>query len=221
MRAALLLPLLLAAGPSPAELAPGPVELTGAIDALEARLERAEAIGQAMSRVHNAVADHGLRLGTPSCDAPVVSIAARSVPLGVALRDAAQSARAQAERVRRVAAAPTAAPVAEGPLAQTLAEDLARVASLEAQYAELSAWQASFLNPILRKCKPALRPDEGLPGAPSEGAVAVLAVGGRWVCPMEVPAEGVMVAPEGKACVADPGCACQPAPVWPAAVLGP
>lgn len=220
MRLVLLLPLLLAAGPSPAELAPGPVELSEALKSLDERLDQAEAIGQALARVHNEVADKGLRSGTPACDAPVVAVAARSVPLGLALRDATQSARAQATRLSRIAEAPTAAPVAEGPLAEPIAADLARVEVLEKRWAEVSAWQASYLNPLLRKCKPALTPGEGL-GEATQGAVAVLAVGGRRVCPMDLPAEGVVLAPEGKACVGDAGCDCKPLAVLPAAVLGP
>ena len=104
-----LLALLFAV--SPALLAPGPQELAEATSVLRRHLVEADAIARAEARIHNGLAG-SLALGQPLCGDDVSrSLLARSQAFGQAYRDAVQTARADAGRLRRLLAEPTLEPI--------------------------------------------------------------------------------------------------------------
>jgi hypothetical protein len=230
------LALLLGAGGAaalePGLLAPDPGTLAAHRARLEERLGRADAVGEAVARVHNRLAERQARgKAAPCADGEGRSLVARARALGLALREEVQAARAQAARVKRLAEAPTVRPL-------LTTEERARLAALDARsgeqvrlYGELSAWHAAHVPPAER-CAVQLAPAPGLsltaPGAPAaeargERPVAVLGVGGGHLCPGAVPADGrVAVLPGGRGCyAADAACGCAPVPLLPGAVLGP
>lgn len=225
MRALLSLVALLAA--DPARLAPSPADLDAAFGELESRLVEAEALADATARLQNAWVESGAP-GRPPCSDPAdAALVARAAAFGREWQAAAQAARASGDRLRPLLEAPTLAPLLE-PVARARAEGLlARVDLDVARYAEASAWQGRYLTPASARCPAPLAPAAGLArsepdlpgGAP---AVALAAVGGGRICPMDLPADGrVVVSPTGRACLGVSGCGCEPVLVLPGAVLGP
>lgn len=226
---------LVAAGGAPAAamepwaLAPGPPEFRAAADELEQRVADAEAAGRTISRLHNAWVERSpLAAEDPCQDRLASSIAARSRAFGDGYRDLLQAARVQVARVAALAAAPTVAAIVDGRTAARLDALSARIDRHERAYAEMVAWQYLYVAPFDRTCDPELSPAEGLPGrAPVASddpfvAVAIIGVGGGTVCPAFAPADGrVVIARDGRACLGDLACACEPLPVLPGAVLGP
>jgi len=216
-----LLALLLLAF-DPALLAPGPGELRAQTARLEAQLAEADAVGVAEARIHNRLAEGPLRQGRAAlCEGEENrSLLARSRLFGAAYRDRVQSARASADRLRRMLAEPTLEPVLV-PEERARAEALlARVEEHARRYGEMAAWQARHLEPALSRCRPALAPAPGLAG-PRGAGTAVAGVGGGLVCPGNHPADGsVVVLPEPLACWDEASCRCAPMPVTPGAVLG-
>jgi hypothetical protein len=217
--------------PSPASraLAPGQPDYLHHRRALAERLAEADAVGVALTRVHNSLG--GLLsagLAKPCESERARSLAARTRPLGAAYRDAAQSARAEAARVRTLLQAPTLAPLLQDEDRNAAEGLLQRSAAHARRYLELHAWQERFVEPFLRQCDAKLVPAEGLPGAGptgpgnEEGPVAVLGLGGGRICPGNYVADGrVLILLSPKACYGGPTCTCEPRPVLPGAVLGP
>lgn len=211
----------------PAALAPGAPEFEAATARLDARLSAARAIGLATSLAQAAFT----QLPAGDCaDAARLELGWRAERLGAAWREATQAAVAEADRVRRIRAAPTFSPLLSPARAAAVdatqaAVDLQRAAVLEA-----GAWQATFARPALAACPaPALAPREGF-GPVAIAArgdpklpVAVLAMGDGYVCPPGVRAEeAVVLLDAGEACwSASVTCGCAPRPVLPGAVLGP
>ena len=207
------------AGLEPSDLlAPGPKELDDALTELEARLDRADAAATALIRTHNAL---GEALASAqerlACDAPALRYVARTVPLGHGYRDRVQAARAQGDRVAAIAAAPTVLSLATGPVKTRTSMATSRLSAHERGYAELDAWQVRYVLPLLRRCQPALAPDEGL-GDTASGWVAFVAIVPGRICPGGEVATGFAVV-QGPACMSLTSCACTPLPVAPGAVL--
>lgn len=221
--------VLLAAPLGPAALAPGPQELRDAGQAMEQRLDAADAIGVALSRVHGRWAERELAAprADPCADPDAVSLAARARALGRGYRDAVQSARVGLERLERLWAAPTIVPLLDPNArdAATVVRD--RVARHVESYLEAASWQGLYVEPRVRACAVTLTPVAGLswagPTATDEelGSVAIIGIGGGTVCPTQDPADGRVVVVNGAACYGDAGCRCAPEPVLPGAVLGP
>lgn len=210
-------------------IAPGPVELSSATGQLDERLARASAIALAMGRFH---ATWGELLATggkpdPCADPAMGSLVARSRAFGAAYRDAIQDARAASDRLAYLHAAVTVAPLLDESDRVAFSRAQAEVAHDVAVYLELSAWQIRFVEPYARGCEVALGQAEGLawtgPVATTDPrAVAVLGLGGGYVCPGAAPADGRVVVVDGVACIAgDTACGCVPLPVLPGAVLTP
>ena len=206
MRAALADPAML--------LAPTPAELVSAEAELKARVLDAEAIGRAASRLQNAT----VHLEDP-CEGGFMT---RSLAFARAWRDAAQRARAQAQRTDMIAKARTVEPLmTEARLGQIQA--LASRAENQAR-----AWlEYDRLTDRSRvKCSEDLRPGPGLapPNPVAKGEedapVAVWVLSGR-LCPGARDRQGVAVV-RGPVCMdLDPACSCEPQPVMPGAVLTP
>lgn len=230
MRPVVLL-LALFAGPAAADapdLAPGVQELLGAESRLDALLDTAQATGRATGRLQAA----WTRLPkpkTPCADAERVALGWRIERFGSAWREASQAARAQADRVRRIRAAPTVAPLVDARWTARLDAQLAEADAAGLGLLEASAWEASFVRPTLAACPAAtLVNTPGIPmletpvrGEP-EAYVAILALGDGWVCPGAARAEEAVVLVPGRACwSASPTCGCTPETVDPGAVLGP
>jgi hypothetical protein len=217
--------------PSPAArgLAPGQPDFLQHKRALTEKLAQADALGVALMRIQNAIG--GILSSAPQkpCESEQArSLAARTRPLGAAYRDAAQSARAEAARVRSLMQAPTLAPLLQEEDRNATESLLQRSGAHSHQYLESAAWQERFVEPLLRQCQVKLVPAEGLPGAGPAGEreegspVAVLGIGGGRICPGNYAADGrVLVLLSPKACYGGPACACEPRPVLPGAVLGP
>src|SRR5262249_12100079 len=153
--------------------------------ALVEKLAQAEAIGVALKRVQNALASSMAHAQEATCEVtPLLSWVARSRPLGAAYRDAVQSVRVEAGRVRTLLAAPTVSPLVDENDRRD-AESLLNKSVAEArQYLEVLAWQRRFVDPLWERCKPELSPAEGISAGvlaqytPLEKPIAVIAVGG-------------------------------------------
>lgn len=231
MRASVLFGLFLSAGAVADDatlLAPTPADLAEGSRLLERRLAEAEALGEAVARLQNAWVSGGAvsRKGCTATDD--LSLAARQLAFGAAWRDAAQAARAQLDRVLHMAASPTVAPLIDALDNERVGSLQAKVAQSTALYAEASAWQARVVGPAVVRCALALVPAAGLSqdelraAGEARPAVAVSAVGGGRLCPLDVPADGrVVVLLDGRACYGASTCGCAPAPVLPGEVLGP
>lgn len=225
--------VLLAISTDPALLAPGPDELSAAFERSEWLLTRTAAIERALARVHNRFAELSVAGGAIKnvCEHEEArSLAARSRALGAGLRDSVQSARAQQHRLDRVYGAPTLTAVIDAKAKRRYAQVVARVRAAEQRWAELRAWHHQEIERVIKRCKPAveLAASAGLPsnavcaGEECAGPVAILAIGGGRICPINQVADGtVIVVADGQACYGEQDCACVPTPVLPSAVLGP
>lgn len=208
-------------------LAPTLSEFNAEFERLERRVDAADAVAAALFRVHNAFAEHrGDDELWPACDEPwFADLAPRARLLGPALRDRAQSARVQSAHVRRLRSAATVEPLIDGAMAARIDALAARIARLEATYLEAAEWHARHVVPLTKRCELELRPGAGLdvalPRATAASPIAVLAVGDGLVCPAGIRAPAVVLVKDGLACYGAADCSCEPAPVPPAAVLGP
>ena len=218
----------LALDPGPA-LAPSPIDLLAAAAELDRRLDGAEAAARALGRVHTALAEIERKTGgPPACEDPVViALVPRTTPLGAGLRSWAQAARAQSDRLNTLQQAVTVSALIDAPLAQDLAHLRDRVTAIERAYAELIQVEQQRIGPIAARCPASLAPGPGLvvslplPPAEEPPLVAILGLGGGLLCPISAPADGTLVLVAGAACYSAGPCDCSPAPVAPAAVLGP
>lgn len=229
-------------GVDPTILAPGLVQASKAVDRLAQLVDEAEAIGTALFRVHNRFGENRAAAGAgegkdgPSCESPwVIDLGARARELGRAFRDAVQSARMQARRVEDLILEPTVRPLLDASTNHRVVTLLARVDGLTRRYPEASTWHERYVEALARSCALALAPAPGIPdpapraldgdvetAAPAKRSlVAVLAVGGGWLCPGAVPAAGVMLVAGAVCYSASETCACEPVEVSPATVLGP
>ncbi len=208
-------------------IAPGPQELQSETAEMNARLERAEVIQVALGRVHRAWGEAATLAPVRPCEDPLASSwVARSRALGAAYRDSVQSSRAQLGRLEYLWASETVQPLLDADERAAADHFRGEVARHVRAWSEAAAWQALEIEPSARKCQHELVPTEGLPytGALSASVsrgVGILGVGGGKLCPMDVPADGFVVAPDGVACWGADTCLCTPIEVLPAAVLGP
>lgn|GEM_PF-2174791 len=226
-------------GIDPSVLAPSLLQATQAIERLDRLTAEAEAIGTALFRVHNEFGEHRLRSAAPPpCEAAwLIDLGGRAREFGRAFRDAVQSARVQGTRVESLIVQPTVAPLLDPETNHRVLALLDRIDDLARRYPEASAWQEQFVEPLLADCAVVLHPAAGFPApapeaAPEGGAaaasarkreplVAIMAIGGGWLCPGAVPAAGVMLV-EGKVCYSGSEiCGCEPLDIDPATVLGP
>jgi hypothetical protein len=220
-------------------LAPGLVQANQAIARLQRLTEEAEAIGTAMFRVHNSIGEkRAFAAKPPDCKTDwLLDLGARSRELGRAFRDAVQSARVQARRVENMTVEPTVAPLVDPETNHKVTTLLERVDNLVRGYPEASTWQQRYVEPLLKGCEPELvkgtgfpdpvpgvddrKGDDGPASAKKAPLVAVIAIGGGFLCPGAVPAAGVMLV-SGSICYSDSeACDCEPSAVSPATVLGP
>lgn len=229
-------------GIDPSLLAPGLVQATEAVARLERLTEEAEAIGTALFRVHNRIGEKRAADPSPTdCTTPwLADLGPRSRELGRAFRDAVQSARVQARRVESISVQPTVQPLLDPETNHRILALLARVDDLVRRYPEAASWQDRYVEPLLDGCMPYLVPGPGFgdaaPKAAGDGPaaaaasplaarkaplVAVIAIGGGFLCPGAEPAAGVMLV-SGEVCYStSEACDCEPALVTPATVLGP
>lgn len=227
-------------GIDPSILAPGLVQANEAVTRLERLTDEATAIGTALFRVQNEFGEkRATQKELPDCKtAWMLDLGARSREFGRAYRDAVQSARVQSRRVEELTVEPTVQPLIDPETNHKVLTLLARVDDLVRRYPEAAAWQERYVEPVLSGCEGTLAPAPGFPdpapdAAPEPGLgpavgqprksplIAVLAVGGGFLCPGAVPAAGVMLV-SGSICYsASDSCDCEPATVSPATVLGP
>lgn len=221
-------------------LAPSLVQASQAIERLDRLTAEAEAIGTALFRVHNEFGEHRQAAGTtkPACDTPwLLDLGARAREFGRAFRDAVQSARVQGTRVESIILQPTVQPLLDPETNHRVLALLDRVDDLVHRYPEASSWHEQYVEPLLAGCSAALVPAPGIPSPAPDAApdivvgaaaarkreplVAILAIGGGWLCPGSVPSAGVMLV-QGKVCYSETEtCACEAGDVDPATVLGP
>jgi hypothetical protein len=213
---------------APQDLAPGVPELLAAEGRLDALLNTAIATERATSRLQAAWT--GRAAPKSVCADPArVDLGWRIERFGSAWREASQAARVQAERVRRIRAAATVAPLVDSAWAVRLDRRVAEADRSARAVLEASAWEAAFVRPVLGAC-----PVSALASTPGvtmldtpvreepTAYVAVLALGDGWICPGGARAEESVVLVPGQACwSASPTCGCTPEKVEPGAVLGP
>jgi hypothetical protein len=194
-----MIALLLLMGLGPADLAPGAPELLQAANRLESLLGTAAAVEQATLRLQGAWAGRP-QPKEPCADLERLDLGWRIEHFGAAWRETAQASLAEAERLRRLRAAPTVAPLIDVRWATELDQQLKRAESQQAVFLEASRWQAAFVRPALALCpvveprpsagievlEVAVRGDPALP-------VAVLALNDGYVCPGNQRAEGAVV----------------------------
>ena len=219
--------LLLALGP--VDLAPGAPALQAESDRLETMLITAQSSQVASLRLQTRWTVFATP-ATPCADKGRVEIGWRTERFGAAWRQAVQAVLAQADRVRRLRAQPTVAPLIDQRWGEALDTLLASAATQRTAFLEASAWQAAFVRPVLAQCPMVPpQPTDGLEvlEAPVRNApelpVAVLALGDGYVCPgLQRADSAVVLVRSGRACwsVTD-DCACDIRPVYPGAVLGP
>ncbi len=212
---------------TPADLAPSASDLLSAEERLAELLATGRATASATTRLQTA-----WTLTTAPkavCADPVrLELGWRMERFGSAWREVAQAIRAQAERVRRIRAASTVAPLVDVRWTDQLDGLLADAARIERALVEASAWQAIWVRPSLAACPavfPLPSPGIGMLETPVRGElpmpVAVLALGDGWICPGGIRADDAVVLTAREACwSASPTCGCTPTPVEPGAVLG-
>lgn len=219
------------AAAAPADLAPGAPELLAAQARLTELLATTRAVSGAAGRLQVAWTGYPTPKPTadPCGDAARIELGWRVERFGAAWREAAQAARAQADRVERTRNAPTVAPLVDARWAAQLDALLAEEARQARAFQEASAWQVAYVRPWLGACPvPPLAPAAGIPmievpvRTEPAPAVAVLAMGDGWICPVGARGDdAVVLVPDGKACwSATQACGCTPEPVAPGAVLG-
>ncbi len=224
-----MITLLLLLAASPSDLAPGAQELAASEARFAELSATAEATATAVLSLQTAWAE-GKPPKTPCDDHERLSLGWRLERFGAAWREATQALRAQTVRIRALAAEPTVAPLVTGDARARLDARLSRADAIVAAFLQASAWEVSFIRPVLAACPltgeglDAGRANQPLAArGEGNGLVAVLARGDGVVCPGAIRADDAVVLVEGgRACWApDDTCACDPAPVYPAAVLGP
>ncbi|TNE90524.1 MAG: hypothetical protein EP330_07915 [Deltaproteobacteria bacterium] len=210
-----------------ADLAPTAGEVRLAVERLEGRLIDAEALGEAVGRVHNRWVELSGKPGTRvACDSPAAELAGRSALFGGPWRDAVQLARVELSTVERAAAAPSAAPLLDERDRERIAALTAQVGAQERAVLEASSWHATHLGSLVARCKPVLAAAPGiartevLASGETPGPVAVALLAGARVCADEREVRGptVLVVDSGAACYG--ACGCGAEPLDPAAVLG-
>lgn len=148
----LLLGLCSARADTPTLLAPSPADLSAATDELTRRIEAAERLGADTADAQNA----WVRRGGPShrrCEDPAdLDLARQAADDGAKWRDAAQSARAQADRVEEMLSAPTLTPLLDEAALEADQALVARAREGAQRYLEASAWQATYLAPVIARC---------------------------------------------------------------------
>jgi len=209
-------------------IAPGPLELAAALSGVEARLVRAETVGEAAERLQNQWgALRGAGANAP-CEthADASALAARILVFGPSWRDDVQAVRAELARLEYLVAAPTVVPLLDPETWARVDAARARTAREVAGYSAFAAWHQRYFLTTARGCDLGLGPAAGIsnaaPAAPEEldGPVAVIGLGGGVVCPAGAPADGrVVVLPARVACMGASDCTCEPLPVDPGAVL--
>lgn len=203
-------------------LLPPPTSLHVRLVRARKELARAQAMATALVRIHNRWAELLATHTAPtSCEAnPHLPLLRRSPLLLEAWRDAAQSARAEWARLERLAADRALQSVWTEDDRNELEHLRTEIAEQAPAWMEARAWQEQLVTPTLQRC----------PGAPTAGPglgemqqpVAVLGVGGGWICPGDIPAQQVVVVlDDPRACWGELDCACLAEPVLPGAVLGP
>lgn len=232
----MMLLLLLAA--LPADLAPGAPELSEGEARLRSLVVTSEAVGAATGRLRVAwtgLVPVGLTPGKEPCaDAARLDVGWKIERFGAAWREAAQAARAQARRVRRIRNAPTVAPLVDARWAATLDGLFAAADRQERALLEASAWQVLYVRPLLGAC-PVPEPLTGA-GIPMErvavrgeppAPVAVLGLGDGFVCGGDWKTavradDGIALVAGNVGCWAGTAsCSCTPEPIYPGATLGP
>ncbi len=213
----------------PARIAPSFDDAQVALERLDWLLAVGEATATALFRTHNRYATDRAELNRPPhCDdLRSLDLASRARLLGAGLRDAAQAARTQARRVERVLPAPTVRPLVDAQMEFRALRLLERAEVLERGYQESAVWHSRFVEAAMRRCPTVLEPapgfDDPSPRAPddtSSAQVAVVVAGPGKACPPGVRFGSVAVVPAGLVCYGDEACDCEPAPVFPAAVIG-
>lgn len=227
-------------GIDPSILAPGLVQAGEAVTRLERLTDEAAAIGTALFRVQNELGQRrALATGQVDCKTPwLADLGARSRELGRAFRDAVQSARVEGRRVEDLTVEPTVQPLLDPETNHKVTTLLARVDDLVRGYPEAASWQERYVEPLMHGCEPQLAAAPGIPdpappaadrdapppipGKPRKSPlIAVIAIGGGFLCPGAVPAAGVMLV-SGEICYSESEtCDCEPSAVSPATVLGP
>jgi hypothetical protein len=222
-------PLLLLLAAAPADLAPGAGELEAARKRYDEVYAVAEATGVAVAQLQTTWA-LGAVPKSPCGDLDRLSLGWRLERFGAAWREAVQALRTRSEELRVLRAAPTVSPLLLGAAGVQLDEKLARADALVGRFLQTSAWQVAYVRPTLAACPIT---GEGLsPGVANlplaargegEGLVAVVGRGDGFVCPGPIRGDdAVVLVAGGSACWApDATCGCEPAPVFPGAVLGP
>lgn len=213
----------------PAErLAPGPAARDRSLHELKERLDRAEALETAVTRLQNAWGER-LAAGSaidPCTDAGAASLLARLVVFGPAWRDAAQASRAERDRLVELSEAPTVSGLQDPAIRTAVQHALTRTNAQETHYREAIAWQEAWAR-MPKGCPLPTAAAAGLAGPELEppGAapwIAVQITGGGIACPSGDPADGRVLLVRGGVCLqAEAPCACEPLPVLPAAVLKP
>lgn len=219
-----LLALFLAGAIDPSLLAPGPQELAAQVKRLREHLAEADAVGGAEARIHNLLAAGPAQAGSSAlCSTPENrSLLTRSRVFGKAYRDAVQTTRADAARLRRMLEEPTLQPILRPEQREQADELLGQVDAHVRRYREQAAWQARYLEPAARSCAAELSAAPGISTGADAGPVAVVGVGGGRICPAGAAADGrVVVLQAPKACWSSGSCTCTPASVLPGAVIGP
>jgi len=137
---------------APLLVAPSPADLSAAAEELTRRVEAAELRGVETANAQNS----WVRRGGPAhrgCEDPVdLDLARQAADSGARWRDAAQSARAQADRVEEMLSAPTITPLLDESALSADRALVARAREGAQRYLEASAWQATWLSPVIARC---------------------------------------------------------------------
>lgn len=200
-------------------LAPGIGELEVHLVRAETLEAEAAAAASALARVQVAWVQEGCARGREGCPAERrADLAGRARIFGVAWRDLLQSTRAERDRVSRLAAEPTVYPLMQPEHVRRVDALGVRVDAGVRSWLTAVAWHRRFMDVA---GEPALGPGFPAMGPPPARAAVIVAEGGR-LCPDPGVERGpiVIVAP-ATACWSAGPCDCEPAPVWPGAVLGP
>lgn len=226
-----------AAPPAAVLLAPTIADLDGAQTRLTQLLEAAHAQQEAVSALHTAWTQSAPAHEEPCSDPATLELGWRAERFGSAWRDAAQSARVEAARVRGVVHAPTVAPLVDTERGARVSTLLAEVDTASRAMLEAGAWSTTYVRPFLAACprpphlpagvdrRDGPAPRTPVPRREASPPRAVLALGDGWLCTAEgaTRADDAVVLVQGEhACwSAEERCACTQLPVAPGAVFGP